>query len=489
MKRHFFINKSNTIFRGLRENMGSCPTVELNYGGMVSRILLKANLDEIQEMAKSGEIANNGNLHHVLKMTNCGSLDGKTFFSGVSGFRCSKKERTSSFDIIAFRLPREFDQGHGSSYIYDKFTESKYTTTFNGSNWFQSSNGNFWKPNKDTEMGIPGLDNGVYSNEYLASELKKFRNGEESVVVAEQHFDTGTENLELDLTDEINRIVFQDKAEGNKVIKNYGIGLAFSPELENMIMEETQYIGFFSGNTNTFYKPYVETTYDVNIKDDRLSFSAGRDNRLMLYCQDNGLPVNLDNIPKCTIDDTEFSVEKAGKGIYMAIIPHNSLSGGDYTMKYDIWSNLALNDEMLEDVEMSFIMNPSTPGISSGSEAEENAQFSPTVSGLNDNGKIWNDETVELRISFNRKYDMGKTVQIDECQYRICLIDGDRRRTVFDYMPADILNGSNSLVVHGTDLVPGKYEIDFKIKKGRSTRIFNGAFSFNVINDETDDYR
>ena len=59
----------------------------------------------------------------------------------------------------------------------------------------------------------------------------------------------------------------------------------------------SQYVGFFTKHTQTYYEPFVETVYDNTIRDDRKNFYKGKINRLYFYTNLGGEPTNLDNKP------------------------------------------------------------------------------------------------------------------------------------------------------------------------------------------------
>ncbi len=60
--------------------------------------------------------------------------------------------------------------------------------------------------------------------------------------------------------------------------------IAYKPAFENITgLTNTYSVGFFTRHTQTFYEPYLLTTYDDLIQDDRNNFALGKTNRLYLY--------------------------------------------------------------------------------------------------------------------------------------------------------------------------------------------------------------
>ena len=71
----------------------------------------------------------------------------------------------------------------------------------------------------------------------------------------------------------------------------------FSKVLESTSTCKLQYTGFFTRHTQTFYEPYLETSYNCTIEDDRADFYLDKNNKLYLYVNTGGNPTNLDSLP------------------------------------------------------------------------------------------------------------------------------------------------------------------------------------------------
>ena len=110
-----FLNKSNTIKKGSNENYGIHPIVMFNSGLEETRVLIHFDIDNIKSFLKDKEKASE--CRHILRMTNCGSIDPKKYGLKVtSNDSNSLKERAVSFDIYAFPIEEEWDEGVDISY-------------------------------------------------------------------------------------------------------------------------------------------------------------------------------------------------------------------------------------------------------------------------------------------------------------------------------------------------------------------------------------
>ena len=503
MIRHIFLDKCNTIIKDSNLNTGLNPIVELNAGKTLSRILLHFDIDEIKKSIVSGDYQTQ-NLKYTLKMFNCGSVNLPIFNDKIEN-GIETKYRASSFDIIAFRLPYEWDRGRGFDYNADYFIGSNSVTSKDGSNWFFSKTGFKWD------------EPGIYSYEALLND--------ESLIINKQHFDSGTEDLELDITTYVNGII-------NEEYPNNGIGLMFSPEYEigegyealpykpsnvedgdilevdvipnekvegvlfllynevyytwTRIRSKDSFISFFGPETNTFFNPYVEVVNSEIILDNRNNFHLGVTNRLYFFTSDNGEYFNLDEVPTCTINDVQYPVKHSGKGVYYAEIKINKNEMEADAILYDTWSNIVLNGEIMDDVEMEFVVLPMESRIMLGGASLSTYNLVPSTYGINDNEHIKIGDIREIRVDFIEEYSSyGLKHLPTKSEYRIYVKEGDREITVFPYQPLERFNTEHVILINTNDLIPNKYYIDIKVNQGRSIKNYEKVIEFYVVNDVT----
>ena len=296
-----YISKYATIVSNSKINTGINPISELVYGkgNIVSRGLVYFDHSRLSEFIEDGTMVDTSKMTHTLHITNASSLD----FTQIhqcegSSINDNKKIRATSFDLIFFLIPKEWDRGKGFDYTKNYFNASFYSSSMvdkdrlistDGCNWFNSRN------------GMPWDENGIYTNEHLSREYDKFSANEESIVIARQRFDIGNESISVDITDTVNKFISGE-------LENHGIGIAFSPMTELTDSEYENYIGFLTDKTNTFFEPYLETRYDDVVSDDRGNFVLNKDNRLYLYCTIGDHLDDLDDCPTVTIVDGDDNV-------------------------------------------------------------------------------------------------------------------------------------------------------------------------------------
>lgn len=463
---HTFFNKCNTIIENSEYNTGLNPVAELNAGNTLSRILVDFDITNLKRQVED-EVIDVSDLQHILKMTNCGNVN-LPYFNENIFIDCEYKTRAASFDVIAFRLPFLWDEGRGFDYQGDYAKETHKKISKDCSNWFQARNGMEWD------------EDGVYFNKTLSNDYENnFSKNENSIIVGIQHFDNGTENLEIDITDYINKVL---KGETDF----YGIGLAFLPKYE-METIENRFISFFTNHTNTFFLPYLETINKNVIIDNRTNFHIGKQNRLYFFVKDGGEYVNLDFLPNCTIDGIEHEVKQNGKGCYYIEVKYKKGEVEPNTIKYDIWGNIFLNGEALDDVEMEFVILESD--VSLGKHRISESRTYPQLSGIKSKELVKIGEVREILVDFIEEYSYGKKNTPSNSEYRVYVKENDREIDVFPYQQIDRKYDEHSFVIDSNDLIPNTYHIDIRIKDNGSLRYFENVLEFTVVSNVTNFYK
>lgn len=498
MKIHTFLDKCCTIVKDSNANLGLNPVAELNMGLKTTRALIHFNTDHIKELIEDKTIADTSKVKHVLKLTNCSSVninDNQKVYAGVSTFE--GKTRASSFDVILFIVPKDWDEGKGFDYEDTFWFTGRRFYSNRGCNWFNGETNKPWYDEENEDESL-GYGPGIYSEKYLYNQYKKYLNGEGSdIIIATQHFDYGAENFEFDITDYVNNVI-------SGKIQNHGLALAFSPDYEqydytrekrynearNFKVCETSgvvpqyYVGFFTNHTNLFFEPYLETTYSEYINDDRQKFFKRKENKLYLYCNENDEFINLDELPVCTIDGVEYPVTQATKGVYYATVKLNDVE--EDTIMTDVWSNIKLNGEQLEDIEMEFTVLKPTSYFTIGNKISERRDLVPQLSGINDAEKIRIGDIRRVDVDFRIPYTSNQKAIFDDAEYRVYVKDANREVDVYDYQPLESVFLQNYFIIDTNELVPGDYFVDMKVKTGLNLKYYREILRFTVASNVTD---
>ncbi len=461
-----FLDKATTIVSDRTENYGLHPICILSYGPTVSRFLIHFNIDKIQK-----NFDGLANVKHFLKMQNCASLESSSFKDMIdspdaNGYR----KRASSFRIMALRLPDSekysWDEGIGFDNSQDFWLTGDSVVSNNGANWFQSYNGMLWD------------ENGVYSNETIRKEIEKFNSGDtDTFIISRQKFDHGNENISLDITSYVNDII-----EGRH--NNNGILICFYPDLEEKNEKISQYVGFFSNTTRTFFEPIIESRFEESINDDRNNFIIGKKNRLYCYIRNNGELVDSKLLPVCKIDGTEYQVIRQRKGVYYASV---CLNEAPNTIKYDEWSNILIDEETsAETVEMEFVTKPHSMQYSIGNSFEPKSSFSCSCNGINKYEKINQGDNRVISVDFKIPYANQKAKNVRDVSYRLYVMDGKNEVDVIEYDKADMTANGAAFLIKADELVPSEYFVDIKASANDEIRIFKKELVFTVVDNSTE---
>ena len=370
-----YFSKNNTIVYFSSSNTGQNPVTELFFGNVddvispkgYSRFIFDIDLNKLKDKITDKTIILGNdfcpkNVKHILRMKNTSSFDKELLNDTWSNGR----RRASSFTLNLYRIPyslgslsgnpQHWDEGVGYDYYMGANNNVTNTETYSRSittdKSFSTRPSNFFKNTTTTYWSTPG----IYSN----------IDGDGSTIhvdlldlIDTQHFQFGDEDIAFDMTTEINNIL-----NGNLISTGYII--AFSKDIENITgLTENYSVGFFTRHTQTFYEPYLETTYDDLISDDRSFFVSNYENKLYLYSYENGIPKNLDSLPVVDILDlnydpisgfTGLSTCQVTKGVYECTI--SGLTADTIPcMFYDKWDDILIDGKTVNPIENTFIMD------------------------------------------------------------------------------------------------------------------------------------
>lgn len=483
-----YLDKCNTIIKDSKINTGINPVSELLYGKNTSRLLVHFDEKKIQKLVDDGICPDMSKMRHILRMTNACSLDFTQLHDcETSSIDGSKKRRASSFDLLFFLVPRTWDKGKGFDYSKAILNEDFYDTkqkdrsrlvSTDGCNWFQARN------------GMPWDEDGIYSNVKLSLEYDNFSSeGGSEIIIARQRFDVGNENIDVDITDTVNKFLTGE-------LKNYGIGICFTPQLErlgedknSLLSHVENYVGFFTENTNLFYEPFLETRYDDTILDDRSNFVLSKVNRLYLYSNIGGKPTDLDVLPTCTIkNDYEetvmenLEVKRQFRGVYYVELSMDYSTTDENIMFYDVWSNIRYNGQNLPDVELDFVTKPVHNWFNIDQTIHDEPEYTPLVSGINSNEKIFRKgEIRKIKVTAQPTYTQNTGVLVDSMYYRVYVLDGEREITVIPFEKVNMAYNENFFYLNFDMLLPQKYYIDIRFKYNGESRTFKDVLHFTVV--------
>ena len=386
--------------------------------------------------------------------------------------------KIKKFDLILFRIPYKdfdpdqpqfWDEGVGYDFydIIDPI-ESDKNYSVRPSNWYQTTTIGVWE------------QSGIYNNLNLGpmpfSAL---------TIVDIQHFQFGDENIEFDMTNEINTLL-------NGGIPNHvGWGIAYLPQVELLTGTEGSYsVGFFTRHTQTFYEPFLETTYDDLIQDDRNYFTLGKTNKLYLYVFEDGSFMNLDQNPLVTISDSSGNPIQGlinlpscrrTQGVYEITIP--PLMGYKTPCIFnDTWSNIFLNGIPLSNVINDFTIYPTKKSIQIGTSVNNPQQFGFDYYGILQNEKILNSDLRKVGVIIKEAYTTNKLLPNVDASYRVYVREGQTEVIVQDWTKLNRTPNEYYFMFDTRDKIPNEYFIDIQVKSTGQINTYKKQIQFQIVN-------
>ena len=492
-----YINKNNTITSNSYVNTARNPVMELNFGASdfivpnygYTRYIFNLDLDLLQENIASGVISTGctTGMTHTLKMTNTSSFDNEL----LNTFMTNSRRRATSFDLILFRIPKtsgstgdpqDWDEGVG--FDYNDFNLNKNSAsggqtplTYVDERAFSTRPSNWYQTTTIDNWSQPGIYNN--KNEGLV-------NFSGLTIIATQHFELGNENINMDMTEEINGIL------NGTITGVTGWGIAYVPDVENITgLTDSYSVAFFSKYTQTYYQPYLLTNYDDLIQDNRNLFLKNQTNKLFLYVYQNGDLVNLDSDPFVRIEDrngevvpgmTSLTTCLRTKGVYEVIVP-NGFSGYPTPCTfYDVWSGLTINGQSVSNVTNQFILQQYNAGIQIGSKSKEPQKYGFDFYGILQNEKILNTDIRKVGVTIKKAYTGQQLLENISAFYRVYVKEGTTEVIVQDWTPINRTPNEYYFIFDMRDKIQNQYYVDIQVNTSGEKDTYKRELTFNIVN-------
>lgn len=449
-----YFEKNNTIIKNARTNTAKNPTTEIFYGSGFSKFIFKIDFTDLLSKINNGTYVVTSGTTHTLHLTN--TIFGDETFLGAE--RGTGKQRTTSFDLILFRIPEFWDEGVGFDYENVDFIAGDKTYDIRPSNWYSRTTQDDWS--------VPG----IYSTT--------------PDIITTIHFDNGNEDIDVDITDYVNGIITGDT--------NYGLGLTFPVIFESLTSEYDQSVAFFSKYTQTFFEPYVETFFNDVINDNRYDAVTEEVQNMYLYVTKGGNFVDLDELPTVDILNrlgnvidglSDLPTIKVRKGVYRVEIQINGSLCPVKSFFFDKWKGLILNGVQISDVTQKFILNPLNTIYSIGENPTDTKKYAIQVSGIKQNEKLIRGENKKVVVNFRTISASNVNFTFDEVYYRMYIKEGHTNVIVHDWTLVDKTN-ENSFFLNTSIYIPREYFIEFKATINSEDLFYKESIKFEIISEK-----
>ena len=511
-----FFKRNNTIISNSTLNTAKNPVVELFYGrNSSSRYIFTIDYMGIFDNFIKGDfvIEELSNIRHTLRMYNTSFFDYRLHSNKFLG-----KNRASSFDLVLYKLEDSFDEGVGYDGNTTQITHGKKVLSNTPSNSIFRENGVRWSENfaVDTSsiLRFNYDKNGDYNIEFNKS-LNESEEGEVyEKIINIQHFETGKENIEMDISDHVNAVLYAmneyyllgDMDQVNFIAENNNFCLAFTPDLERDTTNINEsFVGFFSMYANSGYSPFIQSELIDLIDDDRTYFLANKLNRLYLYAKSGNefknLPykpsVKIVKDPDLPLTDSknliiEFNHDKIVnpmKGVYYVEFQVNDSIVDECEVLYDIWDatfndgDILNGDEgVIKPVEQSFSLVDDGFNSIGAFRNQETSQIVIFHRGINRDERINRGEKRKIFITPKIKFTSNQIDENCSLEYRLYAKEGINEIPFIDYSKLNKISGGDRFFYLDTNsFLPNTYFVDIKIVKNGNVFIEKEFFSFRII--------
>ena len=456
-----YFEKNNTIIKNSQVNTAKNPTTEIFYGSAFSKFLFKVDFTDLKNKVNNDELVVDSNTRHTLHLTN--TIFGDEGQKGLN--RTTGRDRTSSFDLILFKLDQFWDEGLGFDYAdsgYD-FVSGNRTFDERPSNWYYRTTLNTW-----TTAGV-FHDSPTVISGYTGNKI---------------HMDNGGENIDFDITNYVNGIIT-----GNT---NHGLGLSFAVVYQYLTPDRDQSVAFFTKYTQTFFEPYVDSHFEDTIMDNRNNFVEEIEQNLYLYVTKGTNFYNLDSTPTVDILDSDGAVITGlsgltttliRKGVYKVTFTITTPECDGKKFFTDHWKGVILDGNTISGgVRQKFIPKPYTAGFTIGENQTELQRYAIQFFGIKQNEKIVSGEIRKVVVTF-KSIDVPKTVLLDEVYYRIYIEEGTTQVMVHDWTLLDKTN-ENSFQLDSSYLIPRQYFLQIKGKTHTEEIYYKESINFEIVSEK-----
>ena len=156
------------------------------------------------------------------------------------------------------------------------------------------------------------------------------------------------------------------------------------------------------------------------------------------------------------------------------------------TILTDVWSNIKLAGENLDDVEMEFTVLKRNTFFTIGNNIGEGRDLVPQLSGINDAEKIRIGDVRRVDVDFRIPYTTNQKAVFDNAEYRVYVKDANRQVDVYDYQPLESAFLQNFFIIDSREMVPGDYFVDMRVKTGLNVKYYRKIKRFTIVSNVTD---
>lgn len=453
-----YFTKCNTLIKDSEVNTSQNPVTEIIYGGenkKITRFIFSVDFSKLIDRINSGYINKDDIVSHKLHMTNTINylpkyIGKKTYTKNI--------DRASSFILELFNVEEDWDEGSGYDFVLSTEIPLKNINT-SPSNWYYKKTNIPW-----LNEGVLGVSNGT------------------TETIGTQPFEKGNENLEIDITDFVDDLLYYSET-------TISAGIKHNNDLEVLKTPNPQSVGFHTKHTHTFFQPYIETIIDDEISDDRHYFYLDKENDLYFTLFDftnaDLNEVSIENVQIFDYQDNLYktiepdSIINCGYGAFKIKLKIKSDDFPDSVLFRDVW-NIKINDKILTHEDSFYLMSPKCYYFPDRVDTKL-SNFHFLCWGLNQGEKIKRGEIRRVKLSIKELYATRDNLMPHNIEYRIYTkIDSNNEIDIIPFTSVNRTKTSYEFFIDTEWLIENDYYIDIRLKNSYQTET-KETISFKVI--------
>lgn len=461
-----YFSKNDTLIEGNQTNNSQNPVGEVSYGtpqALRTRIIFKTDFtDLIAKLANDG-ISQSSIVSHKLVLKN--TIANRPDLMGHKSY-LDVIERASSFNLDLFTVPEDWDEGAGYEFVYQSQDIITFNVVTGATNWYQKKTNQPWTISGayiiSGTTGLTGTTTGT------------------SQIITTQSFPKGNEDINMDVTTYVNNILFSGSTD-------YGLGLKFTDSIEILTTLYKRAVAFHLKKTNTVFEPYIETTINDQISDDRKFFFLDKANDLYLYSSAGDVTISA-----VTINDfngkvfaviTGSSITRVKKGVYKITVTVDSSVYPDAVLFTDNWT-LTQNSKVKTICQDFYLIHQDRFYTFDLTQIINPDNFYFTYFGVKSGEYIKRGDVRKIQLLVKQLYDIQDENLPLSLSYRLYMKQGGH--THMDIIPFTPVNRTTRGYEFDLDtswLIPQDYYLELKFSNN-SLYIIKSPISFTIVNDE-----
>jgi hypothetical protein len=465
-----YFSKNNTLIEDNRTNNSQNPVCEVSYGTintLVSRFIFDLDLTDLQAKVDAGTYTQSNITSHTLNLTNT-----IRYIPELVGGRYvdTETDRAASFSLELFNVVEDWDEGNGYDFVYSD--EEFPLIPWQASNWFDRKTGVAWTDEGAFTTGATGAS-GITGN---------------TLVLATQAFEDGSENISIDISDYVNAQLFTGTT--GFTATTFGLGLKFTDNLEVLETEDRKAVAFHVKDTHTFYEPYVETLIDDSISDDRNYFYMDKDNELFLYAKAGNSATNV-TVSAVTIIDytgavvsvaTGSSISEVRDGVYKISANIDPDTYPDAVIFTDRW-RVTQNSRVKNIDQKFYLINEDNYYNFDLSSRINFDNYRINIGGIKEIEKIRRGDSRIIEVDIKELYPNQNTNLPLDLEYRIFVTqDENHQIDVIPFTALDRTLVGYEFTLDTSWLIPQDYYLEVKISNG-GVFIVRKPIRFTIVSD------